>query len=125
LKHKRRLSEKSRRILQLIDDGQSYGQIIDQHVDLRYQDIFKAAEEALQQQESSSEYRDRLVEIRSKYANAYFPWPIDSDSQLVSMHQSGIGLLELASHFCRQPSAIRSRLEKLRLKSATSETEAG
>jgi predicted ArsR family transcriptional regulator len=125
LKNKRRLSEKSRRILQLIDDGQSYGQIIDQHVDLRYQDIFKAAEEALQQQESSSEYRDRLVEIRSKYANAYFPWPIDSDSQLVSMHQSGIGLLELASHFCRQPSAIRSRLEKLRLKSATSETEAG
>jgi len=125
LKNKRRLSEKSRRILQLIDDGQSYGQIIDQHVDLRYQDIFKAAEEALQQQESSSEYRDRLVEIRSKYANAYFPWTIDSDSQLVSMHQSGIGLLELASHFCRQPSAIRSRLEKLRLKSATSETEAG
>jgi hypothetical protein len=125
LKNKRRLSEKSRRILQLIADGQSYGQIIDQHVDLRYQDIFKAAEEALQQQESSSEYRDRLVEIRSKYANAYFPWTIDSDSQLVSMHQSGIGLLELASHFCRQPSAIRSRLEKLRLKSATSETEAG
>jgi len=63
LKHKRRLSEKSRRILQLIADGQSYGQIIDQHVDLRYQDIFKAAEEALQQQEPSSEYRERLFSV--------------------------------------------------------------
>ena len=63
MKDKRRLSEKSCRILQLIADGQSYGQIIDQHVYLRYQDIFKASEEALQQQESSSEYPERLFSV--------------------------------------------------------------
>ena len=83
------------------------------HADLRYQDIFKNAEEALQQNETSTE-QSRLTEIRTRYANAYYPRTANSDAELIRMYKSGIGVAELAVHFRRQPTAVRSRLEKLR-----------
>ena len=109
----RRLSEKSIRVLSLIADGHSYGQIMDGHQDISYRDIFHAAEEALRLNETQPDYHNRLAEIKSRYPKAYEPWTPADDAELIAMHQQGKLIPEMAAQFQRQPSAIRSRLAKL------------
>lgn len=110
-----KLSPKSFAVLSLIAEGYSYGQIIDGHPEITYLDIFHAAEEALKLSESVTSYQERMAKIKEKYPKAYEKWEASEDGQLRSMYSSGTGILELSTHFQRQPSAIRSRLEKLGL----------
>jgi hypothetical protein len=109
----RRLSEKSVEVLRLIAEGHSYSQIVDGHFEISYRDIFDAAEEALRLNETSSEYEERMAAIKRKHPRAYERWTQDEDARLAAMHAEGKPVDELAARFQRQPSAIRSRLEKL------------
>lgn len=110
-----KLSSKSVAVLSLIAEGYSYGQIVEGHPDLTYLDIFQAAEEALKLNEPGSTYHDRLAMIKRKYPRAYQKWEADEDNRLRQLYSAGKGTRELASHFQRQPSAIRARIEKLGL----------
>ena len=109
------LSKKAVAILGLIADGYSYNQIVDGHPDITYLNIFSAAEEALRLCESSTDYSDRMAMIKAKYPMAYERWSDEDDAMLASMYRRGVQVSALASHFERQPSAIRSRLFKLGL----------
>jgi hypothetical protein len=51
--------------------------------------------------------------IKAKYPRAYEKWRAEEDAELKSMAARGACAAEMATHFKRQPSAIRSRLEKL------------
>lgn len=53
--------------------------------------------------------------IRQKYPRAYVKWSHDEDENLQKEYASGQQIGELAQRFQRQPGAIRSRLQKLRL----------
>jgi hypothetical protein len=55
-------------------------------------------------------YREALSE--SMYENAYQPWSIKEDEDLLRL-VSLITVNELSMHFKRKPGAIRSRLKKL------------
>lgn len=110
-----KLSPKSYAVLSLIAEGYSYGQIIEGHPEITYLDIFHAAEEALRLSEAESSYQTRIAKIKEKHPKAYERWEGSEDSQLRSMHSLGASIEELSIHFQRQPSAIRSRLEKLGL----------
>lgn len=54
-----------------------------------------------------------MAEIKAKYPRAYEKWTATEDAELQSMSAKGRSEEALAQHFQRQPSAIRSRLEKL------------
>jgi uncharacterized protein (DUF433 family) len=125
-----RLSPKSLQVLKLIAAGHSYSQIVDSSPGLNYHDIFFAAEEAVWIDEkisaqpalsATAEPPNRPTEIsamemaKRTYPNAYMPWSADDDAQLADMHGAGASKAEMAAHFQRQPSAIRSRLSKLGL----------
>lgn len=112
-----RLSSKSRAVLTLIADGLSYAQIVDGHPDLTYLDIFGAAEEALRLDEQESSYNERLAKIKEKYPRAYEKWTEAEEDELRRMQSSGKSLIEIAVALSRQPSAIRTRLERLGLES--------
>lgn len=56
-----------------------------------------------------------LDEIRRKYPKAYERWTLEEDAELRAKYQKGVGIQDLAVHFKRRPSAIRSRLAKLGL----------
>jgi uncharacterized protein (DUF433 family) len=109
----RYLSEKSVTVLRLIADGHSYSQIVDGNPDIKYRDIFDAAEEALRLNDTSSAYEERLESIKKRYPRAYERWTQNEDARLVALHAQGLSVDELATRFQRQPSAIRSRLDKL------------
>ena len=117
--NERRLSAKSIKVLGLIADGHSYSQIVDGNADVSYHDIFHAAEEALRLNESQPDYHNRMAQIKSSYPKAYEPWAPEDDAELTAMHAEGKRIQEMATHFQRQPSAIRSRLAKLNLNSGT------
>jgi hypothetical protein len=122
-----RLSPKSLQILKLIADGQSYSRIVDGNPELNYHDIFFAAEEAVWLHErigtlsGTEESTLRPTELNSmerakqNHPKAYAPWTASDDAELAAMHASGASKNEMAEHFQRQPSAIRSRLTKLGL----------
>ena len=52
-------------------------------------------------------------EIRRKYPKAYTEWTGEEESLLIAELARGKSIDELAERFQRQPSAIRSRLQKL------------
>ena len=56
-----------------------------------------------------------MDEIRQKYPKAYEKWLPEEDEQLKRKYTDGMSVSDLAKHFQRKPSAIRSRLEKLGL----------
>jgi ATP-dependent DNA helicase RecQ len=56
---------------------------------------------------------ERLAALRQHHGRAYEKWTQADDADLLSLHAAGTPLSELATHFRRQPSAIRSRLAKL------------
>lgn len=111
----KKLSEKSVRVLSMIADGHSYSQNVNGNSDLNYHDIFQAAEEALQINESAEDYQSRLARIKSKYENAYEPWTEDADLALTDMCGRGESIGAMAALFQRQPSVIQSRIAKLGL----------
>ena len=52
---------------------------------------------------------------QQEYPNAYTPWTEEDDLTLTQMWCEGATTKELAVHFQRKPSAIRSRIKKLEL----------
>lgn len=67
--------------------------------------------------EQKNGYRPKTQneKIRQKYPRAYVKWSQDEDENLKNEYASGQQIGELAQRFQRQPSAIRSRLQKLGL----------
>ena len=63
----------------------------------------------------SEEHQQRVTRIRADYPRAYERWTAEEDLVLVERAQAGWNTGQLAAHFQRQPSAIRSRLHKLAL----------
>ena len=57
-----------------------------------------------------------LEKIRQQYPKAYTKWSSEDDELLRNKYDEGISIAELSQFFQRQPSAIRSRLEKLGIK---------
>ncbi len=57
----------------------------------------------------------KITQIRQAYARAYAPWEKQEDFQLGQRFQQGYTIEQLAEQFQRQPTAIRSRLQKLKL----------
>jgi hypothetical protein len=53
--------------------------------------------------------------IRAKFPKAYAKWSPEDDEKLKMLYQSGKSVKELADQFQRKESAIRARLEKLKL----------
>ncbi|WP_204106082.1 MULTISPECIES: hypothetical protein [Spirulina sp. CCY15215] len=64
---------------------------------------------------AESSYSDRLDKIRKKYPKAYTKWTTEEDEELGILFNNGMSIKDLAKHFQRQPSAMRSRLQKLDL----------
>lgn len=58
--------------------------------------------------------RHRYEKLRERYPNAYESWSARDDRELLRLHEDGWGIPELARRFGRQPSAIKSRLRKLK-----------
>ena len=109
----KRLSKKSVAILKLISEGHSYSQIVDGQKGVTYPDVFSAAEEALELNESKSDYEERMESIKKRYPKAYERWTEKDDANLIKMYRQGKTRKEMAGIFQRQPSAIVSRLSKL------------
>jgi ribonuclease D len=61
----------------------------------------------------SSTHEERLQTIKQAHPRAYEKWTQEEDAELLSLHAAGTPLSKLATHFRRQPSAIRSRLANL------------
>jgi len=55
----------------------------------------------------------RVEQVRRQHPNAYLPWTAEADAALLAAHQAGHDVAALADTFGRQPSAIRSRLNRL------------
>ena len=55
----------------------------------------------------------RFAEIRQKHPRAYLPWEAAEDEKLKQLLQSGHTIAQIANQLQRQPSAIRTRIEKL------------
>lgn len=65
--------------------------------------------------ESSFQRSQRIAKIRETYPRAYEPWERLEDFQLGERFQKGQTIEQLATQFQRQPSEIKSRLQKLKL----------
>jgi hypothetical protein len=65
---------------------------------------------------TQTNYAARFAEIKSKYSNAYEKWDKSDDAKLECLFCEGKTISELAEIFKRQPSAIRSRVNKLELR---------
>ena len=63
--------------------------------------------------DSNDAPRTRLDEVRSQHPKAYERWTPEDDQRLADLHEAGWDEAGLADEFDRQPSAIRSRLQKL------------
>ena len=109
-----KLSAKSVTVLTMIAKGHTYQQILDQHPALTYPDIFRAAQEALEATEAiPSSYQQKLARTRKTYPRAYEQWTEEENATLVELTRSGVSIDKIARQLQRQPSAIRSRMQKL------------
>ena len=145
------LSETARRILGLIAEGRSYDQILQQHPELTYFDIFAAAREALElvqaaavepmpqgvvprraPESSNGEPAPTppkrlpayIERARVTHRRAWARWTREEDAQLTSLFQQGDSRAEMAQVLGRQPGAIKSRLIKLGLILETDDADA-
>lgn len=112
------LSEKSRAILEAIAEGHSYEQILSTRIAHTYNDIFRAAAEALDiahQFKPGKTYDERMQEIQAEHPRAYGKWSDDEDAQLSNLFRAGRTAGQIAAVLQRHPGAIRSRLAKLNL----------
>lgn len=81
-----RLSEKSMTILSMLAQGYVHSQIVESRTDISYNDIYHAAEEALQLSEPEVGYQERIEDIKAKSPQAYEKWTAEEDAILLTMH---------------------------------------
>lgn len=62
----------------------------------------------------TAQYHERLVQIHEQFPRAYERWSEDEETQLLDGANQGATIEELCHLLKRQPSAIRSRLKKLK-----------
>ena len=111
-----RLSANARTILELIAEGHSYEQILKFNEMFTYLDIFNAASEALKLDAvESSDYHQRLSQVREAHPRAYEKWTPDEDTHLTELFNAGTKTNHIADELQRRPSAILSRLRRLGL----------
>ena len=60
----------------------------------------------------SSNWAERLAQMRETYPKAFMPWSSEDDDRLLALFQDGISLDELCTTLQRQPGGIRARLKK-------------
>lgn len=114
------LSPRSAAILRLIAAGHSYEQVLATDPELTYLDIFAAARQALEiAGESDGSYARRLAAIQEQHPRAYAPWSQEEDLQLRQLVRAGLSVNDISSRLQRQPSAIRSRIQRLQLLTET------
>ena len=110
------LSEKSKRILQLIADGRTYERILALHSDLTYKDIFHAAEEALRILTApKNSWQKDQERIREKYKRLGERWGEKEEETLRHLYKTGIPTSEICRRLERPQGAIYKRLRKLKL----------
>jgi DNA-binding NarL/FixJ family response regulator len=110
------LSPRSATILRLIAAGHSYEHILAADPELTYLDIFAAAREALEVAgQTDGAYAGRLAAIQERHPRAYAPWSSEEDLQLRQLVEAGQSVEEISARLQRQPSAIRSRVQRLGL----------
>jgi DNA-binding NarL/FixJ family response regulator len=104
------LSTTARAILGQLAAGHSVEQILLSNLKFRYADIADAARKAIQLDVRAEP--NNVRRIRRTYPNAYDPWTADEIARLLELNRSGKTIDEIAAYLGRQPSAIRSRLER-------------
>lgn len=118
------LSGKATAILAMIASGNAYEQILRAYPDFTYNDIFDAADEALQFSEGrrvpSGEvhHEDKAYSVdavRERFPRAYQAWDEQEEQQLRELINSGHTVAQIAGRLQRQRSAIRSRITRLGL----------
>ena len=134
------LSESAKMILGLIAEGRSYDQILQQHPELTYFDIFAAAREALDLVQTAPaeptldpsppisppiellplpttpQKRPSFVErARATHGRAFARWSQDEDARLEHLFRAGTSRAEIARVLDRHDGAITRQLEKLGL----------
>ncbi|GAA0487256.1 hypothetical protein Ade02nite_11290 [Paractinoplanes deccanensis] len=57
----------------------------------------------------------RIAAVKAQYPNAYEPWSALDDTRLAAGYKSGLDFDALGAQFGRQPSAVKSRLQKIAL----------
>jgi uncharacterized protein (DUF433 family) len=120
-------------IFNLIAQGYSYGQILDDNPKLIMSDIMAAADLARQIIEALKDDQDRIeihqeirfafsrgqfvtmARLREKHARAFLPWTPREDERLAEMYQRGLRISDIAQRHQRQPGAIHARLVRLNL----------
>jgi hypothetical protein len=110
-----RLSTKAAGILARIARGYRYEQILDSDPDLTYMDIFDAAREALDTLAPGVGSAPPYADVRARHPRAYEKWDVEEDARLAQLVHSGRRMHDIATLLQRQPSAIRSRMDKLGL----------
>lgn len=112
----RGLSRRSAAILELIAAGHNYEQVLAADPKLTYLDIFAAAREALEVTgQADNAHATRLAAIQQRHPRAYAPWSSDEDLQLRQLVEGRNSVDEIGTRLQRQPSAIRSRVQRLGL----------
>lgn len=94
------LSEKSRAILEAIAEGHSYEQILSGRIAHTYNDIFRAAVEALdiaEQVRDGQTYEQRMAEIQAAHPRAYAKWSGEGDAQLTQLFRAGNAVRQIVA----------------------------
>lgn len=111
------LSPRSAAILKLLAAGHSYEQVLAGDPELTYLDIFAAARQALEvASQAKDAYSRRTAAIQERHPRAYASWSSDEDQQLRELAEAGHDVDEISGQLQRQPAAIRSRMQRLRLR---------
>ena len=66
--------------------------------------------------QADNTYARRLAAIQERHPRAYAPWSSDEDLQLRQLVEGGHSVDDISNRLQRQPSAIRGRMYRLRLR---------
>jgi DNA-directed RNA polymerase specialized sigma24 family protein len=72
-------------------------------------------EQSMQSFSLSTDWNERIKEIKKSYPRAYQGWNEVEEKELIQLFKEGLKPSEISKKLQRQPSAIRSRLRKLGL----------
>lgn len=111
----RSLRAKSVVVLTSLAAGMDATEILEAHPFLSRDDIRLAASEALQLGLVSTDYDQRLAQIKARHHRAYERWTADEEKTVRDLLASGASMPEIALQTERQESAVRSRLTRLGL----------
>lgn len=76
----------------------------------------KASERAkipVKSDKGGSSWKDKIAKMRETYPNAYKPWEVSQDNQLMQEFQSGKTIKQLSKQLGRHEGSIKMRLQKL------------